>query len=84
MSGFTVLLLIYLKVLITSSTKSHSVACLDGEHLGKTTLMCSMAGQGGRMQQSCSSPADGRTQAAAGSVGELVAQSPAGSYPSVT
>lgn len=46
MSSFTVLLFIHLKVLITSGTKSSSSACLDREHLGKTTLICRVAGAG--------------------------------------
>jgi len=46
MSRFTVLLLIYLKVLITSGTKSSSTACLDREHLGEKTLICGAAGAG--------------------------------------
>lgn len=46
MSRFTVLLLIHLKVLITSGTKSSCAACLDREHLGKKTLICRVAGTG--------------------------------------
>lgn len=46
MSRFTVLLLIHLKVLITSGTKSSSAACLDREHLGKETLICRVARAG--------------------------------------
>lgn len=55
-SRFTVLFLIHLKVLITSGTKSSPVACLDREHLGKKTLICTVAGAGWRAQLTCSNP----------------------------
>jgi len=53
MSRFTVLFLIHLQALITSSTKSSSIACLDREHLGKETLICTVA-ETGRPQLTCS------------------------------
>lgn len=54
MSRFTVLFLIHLQALITSSTKSSSIACLDREHLGKETLICAVAVAGRRPQLTCS------------------------------